>query len=234
MITFIFFIIGTIMAIGPWFVPADRMDIVAKTGVSLFGVIVLGGIAITSIFVRLYRKASANMAFVKTGMGAPMPSSTGPDPGPARVEPDARHPRLPPRPDVPGDLRDAGSRDHPRRDRRSRSHGDPPLVEIMHPLVGFQEELRRLRDLTIETADEEGDFEYLVGTMIELPRACIRADEIAEQAELFSFGTNDLTADRARVLARRRRGQVPDALPPGRRARAEPVRDARPESGWGI
>jgi pyruvate, orthophosphate dikinase len=71
--------------------------------------------------------------------------------------------------------------------------GDAPLVEIMHPLVGFEEELRRLRALTIETASEEGDVEYLVGTMIELPRACIRADEIAGQADFFSFGTNDLT-----------------------------------------
>jgi uncharacterized membrane protein YqiK len=69
MITFIFFIIGTIMAIGPWFVPDDQMSIVAKTGVCLAGVLVLGGIAVTSIFMRLYRKASANMAFVKTGMG---------------------------------------------------------------------------------------------------------------------------------------------------------------------
>jgi len=72
--------------------------------------------------------------------------------------------------------------------------GETPRVEIMHPLVAFAEELRRLRDLTVRVAAEEGcDLPYLVGTMIELPRACMRADEIAVHADFFSFGTNDLT-----------------------------------------
>jgi pyruvate,orthophosphate dikinase len=72
--------------------------------------------------------------------------------------------------------------------------GEAPLIEIMHPLVGFAEELHRLRAITVATANEESEsVEYLVGTMIELPRACIRADEIAVHADFFSFGTNDLT-----------------------------------------
>jgi pyruvate,orthophosphate dikinase len=76
---------------------------------------------------------------------------------------------------------------------RARS-GEAPLVEIMHPLVGFEEELRRLRELTERViAEEAPDIEFHIGTMIELPRACVRADEIARQADFFSFGTNDLT-----------------------------------------
>jgi pyruvate,orthophosphate dikinase len=72
--------------------------------------------------------------------------------------------------------------------------GLAPEVEIMHPLVGFGEELDRLRELTVRTAAEEGlDLPYRIGTMIELPRACVCADEIAAYADFFSFGTNDLT-----------------------------------------
>ena len=71
--------------------------------------------------------------------------------------------------------------------------GEAPVVEIMHPLVGFAGELIRLRELTERVAAEVPTVDYLCGTMIELPRACIRADEIARIADFCSFGTNDLT-----------------------------------------
>jgi pyruvate,orthophosphate dikinase len=73
-----------------------------------------------------------------------------------------------------------------------------PVPEIMHPLVAKGEEMAFLRKLTDATAKavmgEKGrTIEYLVGTMIELPRAALRAGDLAENAEFFSFGTNDLT-----------------------------------------
>jgi pyruvate,orthophosphate dikinase len=68
-----------------------------------------------------------------------------------------------------------------------------PRVEIMHPLVAFASELDRLVEMTARTVAEEGGLAYRVGTMIELPRAALRAGELAEYAEFFSFGTNDLT-----------------------------------------
>ncbi|MBO6521340.1 MAG: pyruvate, phosphate dikinase [Rhodospirillales bacterium] len=76
--------------------------------------------------------------------------------------------------------------------------GVKAVPEVMIPLVGMKSELDMMADVVNTTADavkkETGaDFEYMVGTMIELPRACLMAEEIAETAEFFSFGTNDLT-----------------------------------------
>ena len=72
------------------------------------------------------------------------------------------------------------------------------VPEIMIPLVGEVKELKYVKDVVIETAEkvkaEKGsDMEYHIGTMIEIPRAALTADEIAKEAEFFSFGTNDLT-----------------------------------------
>ena len=72
------------------------------------------------------------------------------------------------------------------------------IPEIMIPLVGEKKELKFVKDIVVETAEkvkkEKGsDMEYHIGTMIEIPRAALTADQIAEEAEFFSFGTNDLT-----------------------------------------
>ena len=76
--------------------------------------------------------------------------------------------------------------------------GAAPIVEVMHPLVAKGEEMAYLRELTDRVArrvlEERGmDLAYQVGAMIELPRAALRAGDLAENAEFFSFGTNDLT-----------------------------------------
>ena len=72
------------------------------------------------------------------------------------------------------------------------------VPEIMIPLVGEIKELKFVKDVVVKTADEElaaagSNMKYLVGTMIEIPRAALTADEIAKEAEFFSIGTNELT-----------------------------------------
>ena len=80
-----------------------------------------------------------------------------------------------------------------------KRHPDWNMVpEIMIPLVGEVKELKYVKSVVVKTADEElaaagMKMKYLVGTMIEIPRAALTADDIAKEAEFFSFGTNDLT-----------------------------------------
>ena len=81
----------------------------------------------------------------------------------------------------------------------SKKHPDWKIVpEIMIPLVGEIKELKYVKNIVVETADAEikaagAEMKYEVGTMIEVPRAALTADQIAEEAEFFCFGTNDLT-----------------------------------------
>ncbi len=80
-----------------------------------------------------------------------------------------------------------------------KKHPDWKMVpEIMIPLIGEAKELAYVKEIVIRIADEiiaasDVKVDYMVGTMIEIPRACVTADEIAKEADFFSFGTNDLT-----------------------------------------
>ena len=72
------------------------------------------------------------------------------------------------------------------------------VPEIMIPLIGDVKEMKFVKDIVVKTADAEletagSKMAYKVGTMIEIPRACLTADAVADEAEFFCFGTNDLT-----------------------------------------
>ena len=97
-----------------------------------------------------------------------------------------------------------------------KNKGGDPHLEIMIPLIGSIEEMRNqaaiVRRVAEEVFKEKGaTVDYMVGTMIELPRAALTADQIAEEAEFFSFGTNDLTQTTFGISPRRHQ-QLPAGL----------------------
>ena len=141
-----------------------------------------------------------------------------------------RAPRLP----LSADLRDAGAGGDRRRRRGGRGRR-PPHVEIMIPLVAYETELRQLREHVVERrrggdgASAGAEVPYSVGTMIELPRACLIAGHIARHADFFSLRDQRPHPDDDRALARRRRGQLHALLPRRADHRPQPVRgDRRP------
>ena len=111
--------------------------------------------------------------------------------------------------------------------------GEAPLVEIMHPARRLRRGAAAPARLTARhgrggaRAGRRRDSTYLVGTMIELPRACVRADEIADEADFFSFGTNDLTQTTLGFSRDDAEGKFLTRYLEDRILDDEPVRDAR-------
>ena len=151
-----------------------------------------------------------------------------PDQGAPRGEPDARHPRLPPRHPVARDLRDAGARDRTGGEGRAASaRATRRSSRSCTRSSRFKEELRRLRELTERVMAEEAPaIEYHVRHDDRAAAGCAPRGRDRRVRRLLLVRHERPHADDARVLARRRRGQVPHLLPRGRRHRAEPVRDA--------
>ena len=135
-------------------------------------------------------------------------------------------------PAVSRHLRHAGARDRARRRWPRRARDEAAEIEIMIPLVAYAEELRRMRELVEEVVAEEleragRELAISIGTMIELPRAALRAGEIAEYADFFSFGTNDLTQTTLGFSRDDAESALPRHLSGGGRDRAQPVREHR-------
>ena len=113
--------------------------------------------------------------------------------------------------------------------------GQAPELEIMMPLVAYERELELMRELVerVVAANGGGDLHLTVGTMIELPRACFVADRIAEEADFFSFGTNDLTQTALGFSATTWRASSWPATSTARSSTAAPSRrSTSPASGW--
>ena len=151
----------------------------------------------------------------------------------ARVQPDARHPRRPPRRRQARALRHAGA-GADRGRRRPAGRGKNPIVEVMIPLTVTREELPLARGW-VEDAIAEATKglkkkpDVTIGTMIETPRAALRADEIAEESDFFSLRHERPDADDLRLQPGRRREPDDAGLPRAGPAQAQPVRDHRPD-----